>query len=86
MPSRKVKDKYPNIDYNKHRRDNYKQTEIPLTRQERVKRIVTNEELILIEKHEITDRELSKIIKRSVAAIQMIRTKLKYGKYKIEKL
>lgn len=43
----------------------------------------TKEELQMVQAHEITDRELSKKINRSVAAIQGARYKLKKGIYSI---
>ena len=39
----------------------------------------TKEELQMVQAHEITDRELSKKIKRSVQAIQQARHRLKKG-------
>ena len=43
----------------------------------------TKEELRMVQAHKITDRELSKKINRSVAAIQNARYKLKKGIYNI---
>lgn len=84
MPTRKIKEKYPNINYNSHNLKMYKKTEIPMSMSERTRRKVTNEELKLIKEHKISDTELSIKLKRSVKAIHLIRTKLKYGRYKIE--
>ncbi len=83
MPTRKTKDKHPDRDYNKHNLKNYKKSEIQMSMSERVKRRLTNGELILIRDHQMLDIELSAKIKRSVKAIHIARTKIKNGKYKI---
>lgn len=41
----------------------------------------TKENLIAVKNHEITDQELSKMLGRSVRAIQVVRNSIKKGKY-----
>jgi len=77
----KHKKKYPHLPHGEYNKRNCKKGETEPTQIGGLHRKVTNGEKILIFKHEITDRELSKKINRSVKSIHMIRHKIKTGIY-----
>lgn len=61
--------------WNESKKRYYQQTQDADNHKERW----TEEEIDLIIKHEVRDMELSKILKRSVKAIQVMRSKVKGG-------
>ncbi len=80
----KCKSNYKDLDKFKNYRDRYKARYRVRTGSYSYKpRPWTKEELQMVQAHEITDRELSKKINRSVSAIQAARYKLKKGIYSI---